>query len=220
MSWYAKPSGAYAMSSREGTENVYEIAAYFNVAAYTLEATAGIIGNIDNEGGLNPWRWQSDSYNLSGGYGLFQFTPASGYIDGARSLPNYAPNLSTSTTTPGANPNDGAAQLRAFSTDLLGKWTPYWWDAWGTGADFQNWNRIKRQFFDGNPPTMAQFSKMTDVNDAAFTFMVCFERPRYLNPSVRYASAGRAYQIISGRPPKPTPSQRKSMPIYFYLRRF
>ena len=78
MSWYAKPSGAYGYNSVGGKENILEMNMFFNSRDYTLEAQAGIFGNVVGESGLNPWRWQSDTVNLSGGYGLFQYTPARG----------------------------------------------------------------------------------------------------------------------------------------------
>ena len=81
MSWIAKPSGGYLMTSEEGTGNIYEMHYWMDDAAYTLEAQAGVVANCYNESALNPWRWQGDSVSYSGGYGLFQFTPASGYIN-------------------------------------------------------------------------------------------------------------------------------------------
>ena len=79
MTWHAKPSGGYSYTSAEGTDNIFEMAACF--PAWTDEAKAAAIANSVHEGGLNPWRWQGDSFGLSRGYGLFQFTPGSGYIN-------------------------------------------------------------------------------------------------------------------------------------------
>lgn len=49
---------------------------------WTLNAIAGILGNMQAESSINPGRWQSDDVgNLNGGYSLVQWTPASKYID-------------------------------------------------------------------------------------------------------------------------------------------
>lgn len=52
------------------------------VGGWTLNAVAGVLGNMQAESSINPGRWQSDNIgNMSGGYGLVQWTPASSYID-------------------------------------------------------------------------------------------------------------------------------------------
>lgn len=49
---------------------------------WTLNAIAGLLGNMQAESSINPGRWQSDDVgNLNGGYSLVQWTPASKYID-------------------------------------------------------------------------------------------------------------------------------------------
>lgn len=48
-------------------------------------AIAGILGNMQAESALIADRWQSDIVgNMSGGYGLVQWTPATNYIDWAK----------------------------------------------------------------------------------------------------------------------------------------
>lgn len=49
---------------------------------WTLNAVSGMLGNMQAESAINPGRWQSDNVgNMSGGYGLTQWTPATKYID-------------------------------------------------------------------------------------------------------------------------------------------
>ncbi|MBQ2408788.1 MAG: hypothetical protein II309_05060 [Bacilli bacterium] len=49
---------------------------------WTLNAIAGMLGNMQVESTLNPGIWQSNNVgNMSGGYGLVQWTPASKYIN-------------------------------------------------------------------------------------------------------------------------------------------
>ena len=49
---------------------------------WTLNAVCGMLGNMQSESAINPGRWQSDRVNnMSGGYGLVQWTPATKYIN-------------------------------------------------------------------------------------------------------------------------------------------
>ncbi len=51
---------------------------------WSKEAVAGILGNKQSESGIIPDRWESDLQgNMSGGYGLVQWTPASKFINWA-----------------------------------------------------------------------------------------------------------------------------------------
>lgn len=54
----------------------------FKDKGWTLNAICGMLGNMQRESTLNPGIWQSnDVGNMSGGYGLVQWTPASKYIN-------------------------------------------------------------------------------------------------------------------------------------------
>ena len=49
---------------------------------WTLNAVCGMLGNMQAESAINPGRWQGDHVgNMSGGYGLVQWTPATKYIN-------------------------------------------------------------------------------------------------------------------------------------------
>lgn len=49
---------------------------------WTLNAVAGMLGNMQAESAINPGRWESDIVGRMGkGYGLVQWTPATKYID-------------------------------------------------------------------------------------------------------------------------------------------
>lgn len=57
---------------------------YYKMQAkgWTLNAIAGMLGNMQVESTINPGIWQSlDEGNTAGGYGLTQWTPATKYID-------------------------------------------------------------------------------------------------------------------------------------------
>ncbi len=54
----------------------------FKDKGWTLNAVAGMLGNMQRESTLNPGIWQNnDVGNTTGGYGLVQWTPATKYID-------------------------------------------------------------------------------------------------------------------------------------------
>lgn len=214
MTWHAKPSGYYSYTSSEGLDNIYEMNGTMGGA--TLEARAAVIANSFHEGGLNPWRWQGDTYGLSRGYGLFQFTPASGYINS--SWPTKAPNLSTTEITAGADPSDGEAQCEVMATDYLGKWVS---SCWRSYWDIQTYNNlyayrgeVLRRWGSGSSISMAQFFQCQDLDAATFIFLACFEGPAIPNFSTRQSTAAIIYQILGGVPPTPpTPPEPPTPPI-------
>lgn len=107
--WHNKNTGAYSRDSVEAQENVLKIMSILVPLGWTDNAIAGLVGNIEAESGLNPWRWQNDSVNMSMGYGLFQYTPASKYIGDslASQQSGYAPNYPSGN----GGQDDGTAQL-------------------------------------------------------------------------------------------------------------
>lgn len=225
-SWSAKPSGGYNRTSTEAKNNILCARDILvNEYGYTLQAVAGIMGNAQEESGFNPWRWQSDTYNTHNGYGLFQFTPASGYI----SLSRSTPNLSTSAQTEGATAEDGANQVRVFASNTLAKWVSSCWRSyWDSSTYSEAYERSKHclnTWGNGSSITMAQFAKCTDVDDSAFIFLACFEGPAvpttYTN---RQSNARWIYDnILSGteppeppEPPEPEPAPSKPPAIWLY----
>jgi hypothetical protein len=70
----------------EMTVNAQYILEYLTTRGWTKNAVCGILGNMQSESSINPARWQSDDIgNMSGGFGLVQWTPATKYIDWANS---------------------------------------------------------------------------------------------------------------------------------------
>lgn len=202
MAWNAKPSGAYALESAEGIENQIEYYNYFQSIA-TRDCIIGMLCNVFAESGLNPWRWQSDTVNLSGGYGLYQFTPASGYIN-LTGIIGHSPNMSTSIID-GGNISDAIAQMYVLANDTLSKWNSTCWRSyWSTitYADLYNNLRphILNTYGDGTSLTMAQFFNINSAYDALFAFMACYEGPAVPNLQARAAWI----PIIDGNLPQPT----------------
>lgn len=117
--WHTKSSGAYARTSTEAFENGIMAFKKLSALGWSVNAIAGLWGNVEYEGGYNPWRWESDIILASTdtdeiqtsrvhGYGLTQFTPAGKYIYSiANTMYGYGPNYSDVA----GNTDDGDAQL-------------------------------------------------------------------------------------------------------------
>ena len=209
MTWYAKPKGAYSINSAEGLANIYEMAACF--PAWTDEAKAAAIGNSYHEGGLNPWRWQYDSAASipSLGYGLFQFSPGSGYINSG--WPTKAPNLSVNSVTTGALPEDGEAQCEVLATDYLHKWVSSCWRSYWSPTSYNVLYAYRQDVLNrwgtGSSISMAQFGQCQDLDAATFIFLACYEGPKVPNFDARKKTAAKIYEILTGiTPPTPPPT--------------
>lgn len=76
-----------ALTMDEMTVNAEYILSYLLGKGWTKNAVCGILGNMQSESSINPARWQSDVIgDMSAGFGLVQWTPASKYIDWANGL--------------------------------------------------------------------------------------------------------------------------------------
>lgn len=74
------------LSFDEMQANAIYIAAYFIDKGWTLNAIAGMLGNIQHESTMNPGIWENlDEGNTDRGFGLTQWTPATKLIDWANS---------------------------------------------------------------------------------------------------------------------------------------
>lgn len=205
MTWYAKRTGAYYMGSPEADGNANEsLLILMNEYGWTYAACCGMFGNIDYEGGWNPWRWQYDnlrtvaqaradhSQTSTHGYGLIGWTPAGKYqfnnhtIDGVVAFPNY-----NQESYYGYGPNfrdqvgletDGAAQIR-----LVG-------EAMRRGSG-NIW--VKRKNC-----TASQFIHLTDPRQAGYYWLWNAEFPQDVhdqeNRRMRHAKAW--YDHLGGGP--------------------
>lgn len=222
MSWYAKPSGGYLIDSEEAKANLTEIYNILN-STWTIEAIAGMCGNLFAESGLNPWRWQGDSVSLTSdykGYGLPQFTPAKGYIyNYGVDVYGYAPNLSTTQITQGANPNDGYAQIIVINEDKARKFLDR--RSYCTYADITNSYPFN------------SYKQLTDlyVASTGWLFNYEFPAPQYRTEEyaqLRYSYSQQVLNFLQGlSPTPPTPpdppippiQQKRKMPLYMMIRK-
>ena len=70
------------LSSAEREANAAYICSYLMSLGFTKNAACGVLGNMQQESGINPGIWQS-SNNTSQGYGLVQWTPATNFLNRA-----------------------------------------------------------------------------------------------------------------------------------------
>ena len=84
--WGDEKNSSHTLTYEQMKVNAKYIYSYLTFNGWSIEAICGLLGNMQHESALNPGRWQSEDVgNLSGGYGLVQWTPATKYIDWAES---------------------------------------------------------------------------------------------------------------------------------------
>lgn len=79
------------LTTEEMQNNALLIYPYLTQKGWSIEAISAVLGNMVYESWVNPGLWEGfNSGNLSGGYGLIQWTPATKYINWAGA--NWATN--------------------------------------------------------------------------------------------------------------------------------
>ena len=73
-------SGNWFLTLEEMKTNARYIWNYLGVRGWSINAVAGMLGNMQTESSINPGIWQSLKENINNGFGLVQWTPASKYI--------------------------------------------------------------------------------------------------------------------------------------------
>ena len=72
-----------SLSIEQMRVNAKYIYAYLKDKGWTLNAVAGILGNMQHESTINPGRWEGDDPGDGPGYGLVQWTPYTKYTEWA-----------------------------------------------------------------------------------------------------------------------------------------
>lgn len=80
MAWI---SGNRYLTMAEMQNNVDIIHYYFVTKGWTVNAIAGMLGNMQSESSINPGIWEGLDAAAKGGYGLVQWTPYTKYADWA-----------------------------------------------------------------------------------------------------------------------------------------
>ena len=79
-------SGTSTLSESQMKANAEYIYDYLIGQGFTKNAACAVLGNMQAESGINPGIWQYSNHDLSGGYGLVQWTPATKFLNRAVSL--------------------------------------------------------------------------------------------------------------------------------------
>ena len=89
--WGDEQNSSHTLNQSQMEVNATYIKNYLTAQGWSINAIAGILGNMQNESAINPGRWQSNNVgNMSGGYGLTQWTPATKYIDWSGIVGDYS----------------------------------------------------------------------------------------------------------------------------------
>lgn len=141
----------------------------------TIEAMAGILGNIQRESQLNPAQQESgQGGSLNYGYGLIQWTPATILVDWCNGQ--------------GLNWYDGDAQCYRIKCEgeatngASGYWLPT----------------------DSYPYSWSEFCKLTDVAEATKSYLAERERAGVSALDERLSNASNWYEFLSGLSPSET----------------
>lgn len=226
--WYAKPYGAYAIDSPEARANALSISYVLTGKHWSGKSVCALLGNGAGESGLNPWRWQSDyvpsfaefsvwtaEQAQAHGYGLFQFTPASRYINAENAVKydgnGYSPNFSNIY----GRPTDGNAQTLYFADTAQSSWLHGLYNYYAPsfsaiGVDISRWYYT----------TYNNFIRGTDNNHRALSladlvgvFELCYERP-----SAEYAASSYAQRVQNAEYWLPVLNLQKKTKWIYYMK--
>ena len=172
--------------------NAYEIWTSLYANGWSINAVAGMLGNMQTESTINPGIWQDlNEGNMSGGFGLVQWTPATNYIDWAIDRGLVYTELSSN------------LQRILYEVEHNVQW--------GYSSTGQP-----------PPYDFETFTKSTEPPyTLGMLFLIHYERPADQNQPNRGTQANFWYEYLSGEePPVPPVTKRKRMPIYMMLRPF
>lgn len=94
--WGNTYNSSNALTMEQMKVNASYIARYLQGQGWTINAIAGMLGNMQSESSINPGRWQSDIVAPSdptyAGYGLVQWTPYTKYTNWVTGDPSTMDN--------------------------------------------------------------------------------------------------------------------------------
>ena len=170
----------YGVLSREDMEhNATIINGILSFYGWTSQAISALLGNMEAESGINPARWQNDNVgNLSGGFGLVQWTPATKII-------NWIAEQYSIGALPNDDYTDGNNQLARIRYEVE--------------------NSVQYHPTQAYPETFKEFTESTKTPGyLAVAFLKNYERPTNSGPATqakRTKLAESWYTFITGLPP-------------------
>lgn len=81
MAWI---EGNFPLNQSQMDNNARELYSYMSGLGFTVNAIAGMLGNMWRESTVNPGVWQNYKVNYNLGFGLVQWTPAKNFISWAQ----------------------------------------------------------------------------------------------------------------------------------------
>ena len=158
---------------------------------WSLPAVAAMAGNSEVEATLNPGIWQGlDEGDFNGGYGFFQWTPASKYIDWCTEN-NYN---------------------REYMTPVI---TRLLWEI-ANNEQYYPTSSYPESFTEF---LHYQGKTQTDIEYLAAAWCYNYERPADPDVPQRQADAVKWFTYFQGHPPTPGPGRQPGMPTWMLLRK-
>ena len=192
--------------------NVWYIYKYLLFSGWSLNAIAGVLGNMEHESGMNPGIWESQIVgNTLGGYGLVQWTPASRHINWCTERGLDPSEMDSNLMHIVWEIDDGDDYYSTNSYPLsyrefvISFESPYY-----LACAFA-WNYERSAVVLWGAHTYAEAQTLTEAQKEANR-----EKLRQL----RGNSANKWYQFICGEPPPDFPAwfkKKRKMPIWMYL---
>ena len=150
-----------------------QIASTLKAKGFTNEAIAAVLGNVMAESSMDPncgSSFSGETYNSEYGYGLFQFTDVNG--EGERT------NFFNWCSTTGKERSSVEVQLEwVFSEDSPG-YFGIQNERWMTGLASSGFYSANPGYSEvsGYDANAEEFKKETNVSNATFSWMACYER--------------------------------------------
>lgn len=183
-------SGNRYLSQSEMEVNAEYIYNYLLAAGWKINAIAGLLGNLQTESTMNPAIWESlNEGNLSGGFGLVQWTPATKYLDWASSN-GLTPELMESNLQRILYEVTNNIQ---WGNDSLGNPPPY---------SFYEFTQSEE-----DPYTLGML------------FLHHYERPLVYDQPNRGTQAEAWFTFLGGITPTPPRTKTNKSKVYLYLRK-
>ena len=178
--WGNTYDSSKSLNQSQMEENAKYIYSYLSSEGWTINAVAGILGNMQSESSINPGRWESD--RVAGnpdahGYGLVQWTPYTKYTDW---IVNQGFN----------DPSEMDANIYRILYEVENN---IQWIATST----YNYS-------------FKEFIQSTDTPyNLALAFLSNYERPADPNQPARGTQAEKWYEFLTGIvPPEPKPNKK------------
>ena len=229
--WHVQGANGYPKETNEAHDNALMIASLLMGRGWSLKSVCAVLGNIQGESGMNPWRWEGDyvpPYNEAWGwtpsqlsdhgYGFFQYTWFTFYANEGSAYPGFGINYRDRA----GSDLDGQCQILYMDNDLTRQNSPYGWNT----NHFGEYNDVFlpegidiSTFYYMSIPDFKSGANYT-LDELTAAFQLCYERPRatvaYGGYLFRKDVAQYYYTYLSNQPIPPYPfSERKFNWIYY-----